>query len=59
MAELTAEKVKTAKAHLEQASRDMRRAELDQQRAQARSEKAENLAGLKKNHPALALHWLL
>ncbi|MGO9116099.1 MAG: hypothetical protein ACLQPD_00630 [Desulfomonilaceae bacterium] len=55
IAELTAEKVKTAKAHLEQASRDMRRAELDQQRAQARSEKAENLAGLKKESSSLGV----
>jgi len=47
LAEVTAEKVKTARGQLEQAHREMRRAELDQQRAQTRAAQAERLAGLK------------
>jgi DNA repair exonuclease SbcCD ATPase subunit len=55
LAKVTAEKVKSAKTTLEQAKRDMQRAEVERQRSQARAEKAENLAGLKKQSSSLGV----
>ncbi len=47
LAQVTADKVKTAKDTLEKGRRDMQRAELERQRAQARADKAQTTAGLK------------
>jgi len=55
LAELTAQKVKTARSQLEQAQRDMRRAEVEKQRAGARAEKSEHLAGLRKDASSLGV----
>jgi soluble cytochrome b562 len=55
LAETAAGKVKTARAQLEKAKRDMRSAEIGQQRANARAEKAEQLAGLKKETSSLGV----
>lgn len=55
LAEVTAQKVRAARAQLEQAKRDMRRAEIEQQRAQSRAEKAEGLAGLRKETSSLGV----
>jgi chromosome segregation ATPase len=55
LAEVTAQKVRAARAQLDQAKRDMRRAEIEQQRAQAKAEKAESLAGLRKETSSLGV----
>ena len=47
LAQVTADKVKTAKDTLEKGRRDMQRAELERQRAQAMADKAQTTAGLK------------
>lgn len=55
LAEVTAQKVRSARSQLDQAKRDMRRAEIEEQRAQARAEKAENVAGLRKETSSLGV----
>lgn len=55
LAEVTAQKVRTARAQLDQAKREMRRAQIEQQRAQSRAEKAEGLAGLRKEASSLGV----
>lgn len=55
LAEVTAEKVKTARAHLDAAQKDMRRAEMEKERAKAKAEKAEHLAGLRKDTSGLGV----
>ncbi|HMK36671.1 MAG TPA: hypothetical protein VK463_16475 [Desulfomonilaceae bacterium] len=55
LAEVTAQKVRTARTQLEQAQRDMRRAEIERQRAESRSEKAEYTAGLRKETSSLGV----
>jgi DNA repair exonuclease SbcCD ATPase subunit len=54
-AELTANKVKTARAALANAQKDMQRAEIAQQKAEDRAARAEVVAGLKKNTGALGV----
>jgi hypothetical protein len=55
MAEITAEKLKTAKATLERAQKDMRSAEIEKQRAEQRAAKAEQLAGLRKDTSSMGI----
>lgn len=55
LAEVTASKVKNARAMLEKAQRDMKRAELEKQRSAARAEKAEKMAGLKTESSSLGV----
>jgi hypothetical protein len=55
LAQLTAEKVKTARSQLDSAKRDMQRAEIEKQRSAARAEKAEHVAGLRKDTSSLGV----
>lgn len=55
LAETAAQKVKTARAQLDKAKRDMRMAEIERDRANARAEKSEQLAGLKKETSSLGV----
>jgi len=55
LAELTANKVKNARAMLDKAKRDMKRAELEKQRSAARAEKAEKVAGLRSESSSLGV----
>lgn len=55
LAELTADKVKNARAMLDKAKRDMKRAELEKQRSAARAEKAEKVAGLRTESSSLGV----
>jgi hypothetical protein len=49
LAKVTADKVRKARNMLQSAQRDMKRAEVEQQRAAARAAKAEKVAGLRKD----------
>ncbi|MGD9818797.1 MAG: hypothetical protein AB7V04_08845 [Desulfomonilaceae bacterium] len=55
LAEVTATKVKNARAMLDKAKRDMKRAELEKQRSTARAEKAEKMAGLRSESSSLGV----
>jgi len=55
LAGITAQKVKSARALLDKAQREMKRAELDRQRAQARAERSEQTAGLRKQSSSLGV----
>ncbi len=55
LAELTAHKVKTARAQLERAQRDMKMAEIERKRAADRALRSEQLAGLKKQSSSLGV----
>lgn len=55
LAEVTADKVKKAKDMLEKGRRDMQRAELERQRALARADKAQKVAGLKSETSSLGV----
>jgi hypothetical protein len=55
VAQIAADKVKSARTMLEQAKRDMKRAELQQQQAQAKAERSEHLAGLKTETSSLGV----
>ena len=55
LAEVTATKVKNARAMLDKAKRDMKRAELEKQRSTARAEKAEKVAGLRSESSSLGV----
>ena len=55
LAEVTADKVKKAKDMLETGRRDMQRAELERQRALAKAEKAQKMAGLKDDTNSLGV----
>ncbi len=55
LAEMTAGKLKNARQMLDRAKRDMRRSEIDQQRAKARADKAEGLAGLRRDSSSLGI----
>ncbi len=55
LAEITATKVKNARAMLDKAKRDMKRAELEKQRSAQRAEKAEKVAGLRTESSSLGV----
>jgi len=55
LAELTAQKVKTARTQLERAQRDMKMAEIERKRAAERALRSEQLAGLKKQSSSLGV----
>lgn len=55
LAEVTAQKVRSAREQLEAAKREMRRAELDRDKAKARAERAEQVAGLRKETSSLGV----
>jgi hypothetical protein len=55
LAELTASKVKNARAMLDKSKMDMKRAELEQERARTRAERAEHVAGLRKESSSLGV----
>jgi hypothetical protein len=55
IAQITADKVKTARKTLEDAHRDMKKAEMAKQKAEVRAAKAEQLAGLRKDTSNLGI----
>ena len=55
IARITAEKVKSAREMLERAKRDMQRAQIEEKRASAKAQKAEKLAGLRKETSDLGI----
>jgi hypothetical protein len=55
VAQVTADKLKTARKVLEQASKEMARAELDRKKAEDRAERAQVMAGLKKDTSSLGV----
>ncbi|MFH0959833.1 MAG: hypothetical protein V1897_14140 [Pseudomonadota bacterium] len=55
LAQVTADKLKKAKEMLEKGRRDMQRAEIERQRAAARAEKSQKMAGLKNETSSLGV----